>query len=258
MKLYFKYFSIHLKSVMQYKVSFLLTVFSQLMLTVTSFLGIHFMFARFHTVEGFTYNEVLFCCGVVLLSFCLAECIARGFDTFASMIGNGEFDRILVRPRNEILQVLGTRIEFTRVGRMLMGIVMFVYAANRGGIPWDVPRVITLLFMILGGTTIFCGLFLLYAGFCFFTLEGLEFMNIFTDGMYQHGRYPLSVYGKRVLQFCTYIIPFSLVQYYPLMYVLGKGGGTYCIFLPLLAMLFLIPCWIFWRVGVRKYTSTGS
>lgn len=258
MRLYFRYFSIHLKRAMQYKVSFLLALISRVFLALTVFLGIHFMFQRFHTVDGFTYSDVLLCYATVLLSFSLAECLARGFDSFSSMISNGEFDRILVRPRNEILQVLGTRIEFTRLGRALMALCMFLYATVNGGIQWNVSRVLTLIFMVLGGTAIFSGLFLLYAGMCFFTIEGLEFFNVFTDGMNEHGRYPLSIYGKRVLQFTTYIVPFALVQYYPLMYVLGKDGGPYCMFLPLIAMLFLIPCWLFWRFGVRKYKSTGS
>ena len=28
--------------------------------------------------------------------------------------------------------------------------------------------------------------------------------------------------------------------------------------LPLLALLFLIPCYLLWKVGVRHYRSTGS
>ena len=99
MRLYLKYFSIQLKSAMQYKASFLLTTLSTAVLTLTVFLGIRFMFARSHTVEGFSYSDVLLCYAVVLLSFTLAECVARGFDTFSRIIGNGEFDRILVRPR---------------------------------------------------------------------------------------------------------------------------------------------------------------
>ena len=258
MQLYLKYFSIHLKSAMQYKISFLLTLIGRSFQALTVLFGINFMFRRFYTVEGFTHSDVLLCYAVVMLSFSLAECLARGFDTFSSMISNGEFDRILVRPRNEILQVLGSRIDFTRLGRALMSLCIFIYAIANGDVSWNVSRVITLFFMVLGGTAIFSGLFLLYAGLCFFTIEGLEFINIFTDGMNEHGRYPLSIYGKRVLQFCTYIIPFALVQYYPLMHILGKGGGPHCMFLPLLAMLFLIPCWLFWRLGMRKYTSTGS
>ena len=36
--------------------------------------------------------------------------------------------------------------------------------------------------MALGGVGLFSALFLIYAALSFFTLEGLEFMNLFTHG----------------------------------------------------------------------------
>ena len=105
MKLYGKFFMIHIKSIMEYKTSFFLSCLGQFLVSFNLFLGIHFMFRRFSQVEGFTYSEVLLCCGITLLEFSLAEAFARGFDTFGSIVRYGEFDRILVRPRNEIFQV---------------------------------------------------------------------------------------------------------------------------------------------------------
>ena len=61
-----------------------------------------------------------------------------------------------------------------------------------------------------------------------------------------------------MLTFCTFVIPYALVQYYPLTYVLGRSDNPLFIFLPLLACLFVVPCWIVWRIGVRRYKSTGS
>ena len=61
-----------------------------------------------------------------------------------------------------------------------------------------------LLMMLAGGVLLFGALFLLYAGICFFTLEGLEFMNIFTDGSREFGKYPVSVYGEGMLKFYTF------------------------------------------------------
>ena len=71
----------------------------QFLVSFSALLTIRFMFLRFYEVDGFTFPEVLLCFAVVLMDFALAECFARGFDTFASMLGNGMFDRILVRPR---------------------------------------------------------------------------------------------------------------------------------------------------------------
>ncbi|BCN30658.1 ABC transporter permease [Anaeromicropila herbilytica] len=215
------------------------------------------MFQRFHSVNGFRFHEVLLCFSIMLMEFSLAEALARGFDTFSSTISNGEFDRIMVRPRNEIFQVLGSKIEFTRVGHILQAIVMFIYGILRSDIIWDYKKILTVLFMLIGGTLVFTGIFLIFAAFCFFTTEGLEFMNVFIYGAREYGKYPISIYGKRMLQICTFIVPYALIQYYPLLYLLGRGKNWY-MFLPLLASLFLVPCYIFWKVGVRHYKSTGS
>ncbi len=257
MKLYWKYFMIQLKSKMEYKTSFLLTCIGQFLVSFQVFLGIYFMFRRFSSVEGFTYEEVLLCFGITLMEFSLAESVARGFDLFPILVRKGEFDRIMVRPRNEILQVLGSRIEFTRIGRMLQAVVMFAYGISASHVAWTPAKVLTVLFMLLGGTAVFSGLFLLFAAVCFFTLEGLEIFNIFTDGAREYGKYPINIYGRRVLLICTFVIPYALVQYYPLLFLLDRGKGWYGL-LPFAAFLFLLPCFGAWKCGVRHYTSCGS
>jgi ABC-2 type transport system permease protein len=216
------------------------------------------MFKRFSNVEGFSYSECLMCFSIVLLAFSLAESFFRGFDTFGSMIGNGEFDRILVRPRGLIFQVISSKIELSRIGRILQAIVMFAYAVPRSSIEWNLSKIITVIVMVIGGTVVFTSLFLLYASLCFFTLEGLEFMNIFTDGAREYGKYPVNIYGKNVLKICTYIVPYALFQYYPFLYLSGKSENTYLALLPILGCLFIIPCYLLWRTGVRHYKSTGS
>ena len=257
-KLYMKYVSINVRSAMQYKTSFLLTAIGQFLVSFNVFLGIYFMFDRFHSVKGYTYSEVLLCFSIMLLEFSLAEMYARGFDAFGSIVRSGSFDRILLRPQNEITQVLGSKFELTRIGRMLQAIVMFIYGITNSNIDWSFLKVLTVIFMLIGGTALFTGLFIIYASLCFFTLEGLEIMNILTDGAREHGKYPLDIYGKRMLQFTTFIVPYALVQYYPLQYILGRTTNLFYVFLPLLAVLFLIPCLMLWKFGVRHYKSSGS
>lgn len=258
LKLYGHYVSINVRGMMQYKSSFILTMIGQFLVSFNVFLGIYFMFQRFSSVKGFSYSEVLLCFSIMLMEFSLAECYARGFDAFAGMVKRGEFDRVMVRPRNEILQVLGSKFELTRIGRMLQAVVMFVYGIMNSDIQWTFSKVITVVFMLLGGTALFTGIFLIYAALCFFTLDGLEFMNVFTDGAREYGKYPVGIYGKRMLQFCTFVVPYALVQYYPLLYLLDRRMNGIYVFMPLLAFLFLIPSYALWRFGVRHYKSSGS
>ena len=83
-------------------------------------------------------------------------------------------------------------------------------------------------------------------------------MNIFTDGGREFGRYPFSVYGRDALRVLTYAVPLALVQYYPLLYLLGKEAGVLYMLSPLLALLFTVPAYLLWRFGLRRYKSTGS
>jgi ABC-2 type transport system permease protein len=258
MKLYLKYVSMLLKCQMQYKASFIMTILGQFLVSFTTFLGIYFMFSRFNNINGFTFPEVLLCFSIVLMAFSITECFVRGFDVFPQLIKNGNLDRILVRPRNEIFQVLTSNMDFTRIGRLMQAVLMLTYAIPASGIVWSFDKVITVILMIIGGIVIFSALFVLYAGISFFTIEGLEFMNIFTDGGREFGKYPFSIYGEGVLRFFTYIIPLALFQYYPLLYLIGKSENIGLIFLPLMGFVFMIPCYIFFKFGVKKYKSAGS
>ena len=258
MGLYLKFFAMHLKSQMQYKVSFFLASIGQFLVSFTAFLGIYFMFSRFNAVEDFSFGQTLLCFAVVLMAFTLAEILGRGFDLFPQMLGNGEFDRALVRPRNVIFQVLASKMDFSRFGRLVQAAVMFCYAIPNSGVAWTCDKILTLCLMVSCGSVIFFGLFVVYAAFSFFTVEGLEFMNVFTDGGREFGRYPFSVYGKNILKFLTFVIPLALFQYYPLLYLLDREQNTFFMFVPLIGLLFLLPSYAFFRIGLRRYKSTGS
>jgi ABC-type uncharacterized transport system, permease component len=258
MKLYLHYFSIHVRGLMQYKTSFFLTVIGQFLTSFTGYLVVWFMMDRYNEVQGFNFREVSLCFAVVLVAFSLAECFARGFDTFPSMLTNGEFDRVMTRPRVLIFQVLAQKVELSRLGRLAQAALIFVWAIPASGVVWSPDKILTLILMILGGIVVFSGLFVIYASLCFFTTDGLEFMNIFTDGGREFGRYPFSIYGDGILKFLTFGIPLALFQYYPLLYLLGRSENLLYMFTPLLGCLFLIPCVLLWRLGLRHYKSTGS
>ena len=243
---------------MQYKTSFFLLSLGQFLVSFTVLLGVWFMMSRFHIVEGFTFPEVLIGFAVTLMGFSVAEAVARAFDMFPVVIGNGEFDRMLMRPRGVIFQMLAAKLELSRFGRVLQAAAVLAYAIPASGIAWTPDKIITLVLMIVCGAAVFSCLFLIYAAISFFTIEGLEFMNVLTDGGREFGRYPFAIYGKEVLKFLTYIVPMALFQYYPLLYLIGRETSKLYMFLPLVSLLFAFPAYGLWRIGLRNYKSTGS
>lgn len=256
--LYLRFLSLHLRAQMQHKASFFLAMLGQVLSSLGSLLGMVFLYLHFGAIEGFTLPEVLLCFATMLMAFSLAECFFRGLDTFAGTLRRAEFDRILVRPRGALYQVLCANVEISRIGRLLEAGLVLAYALPASGIHWSAGKVCTLAGMVLGGAALFSALFLVYAAICFFVTEGLEFFNIFTDGGREFGRYPFSIYGKAVLQFFTFVVPLACMQYYPLCYLLGRAPSSFWAWTPLLGQLFWLPACALWRLGIRHYKSTGS
>ena len=110
MKLYLQYFSMLVRCQMQYKFSFWMMVVGHFFMSFSLFFSIFFLFSRFGEVDGFTFPEILLCFAVVSMAFSSAECFARGFDVFPRLIKSGDLDRILLRPRSVIFQVLCSNI----------------------------------------------------------------------------------------------------------------------------------------------------
>ncbi len=258
MRLYIKYVKVHIMSQLSYRKSFILLTIGQFFVPFIMFISMSLLFQRFGSIKGWSLYEVALCYGVINVAYSTSECIFRGFDSFSSLIRNGDFDRILLRPRNTIIQVLGSKFELSRIGRLIQGIIVLCFSLTHLDIHFTPLKTFTFIMMLIGGFIIFSGIYVIGATLCFITIEGIEVVNIFTDGGREMAKYPLGIYKSFVKQFFTFIIPFAIINYYPLMYILDKSENQFYAYTPLFSFLFILPCLTIWRLGVSKYTSTGS
>lgn len=258
MRLYLKALKLHLKSMLEYRVSFIVSFLSQIIIFFSYYFVILSLFDKFDNIKGFSLYEVLLCFSVIQLGYSLVECFARGIDRFDRLIISGEFDRLLIRPKNIILQVLCAEIDFVKISRTIQSIIVMVIALVNLNISWDILKVICLILMVISATVIFFGIFLLMASYCFITVQGLEVRNLFTDGGKHMAQYPIGVFKKGFVWFFTFIIPYAFVNYYPLLYFLGKTNNILFAFSPLIVFLYLIPCFLIFNKGIKRYASVGS
>ena len=258
MKIYFKSLAMHLKSELEYRVNFILSFLSQILVFFTYYFIILALFTKFDHIKGFTLFEVLLCFSIIQFGFSFNEVFARGIDRFDNLIIQGGFDRLLLRPRNIILQVLCSDSDFVKSSRLIQSIIVMIIALCNLNIEWNIFKVITLLLMLFSSCVIFFGIFLMAASYCFFTVQGLEVRNVFTDGGKHMAQYPIGVFQKGFVYFFTFIIPYAFVNYYPLMYFIGKEESLLYAFSPLLVVLYLIPCVLVFYWGMKRYTSVGS
>lgn len=258
MKLYLESIKMHIKSLIEYRKSFIIGFISQFFVFFTYYFIIIALFDKFSNIKGFTLYEVLLTFAIIQFGFSFNEVFARGIDIFDTLIINGEFDRLLLRPRPILLQVLCTKINLVKLARILQAIVVLVIAIINLNINWNIYKIITLILMLISGIIIFFAIFLLMASYCFITIQGLEVRNLFTHGGKHMAQYPIGIFKKGFIIVFTFIIPFAFVNYYPLLYLLDKVNNKLYMISPILVIIFLIPSFISFKLGMKKYASVGS
>lgn len=257
MKLYLKFFKMHLNSQLQYRASFILSFISQFIVFFGYYFTILCLFDNFSNIKGFTLYEVLLTFSIIQFGFAFCETFFRGMDVFDELIISGNFDKLLLRPRNIMFQVFTEEMSLVRIARLLQALIILIIALVKINIDWDIYKIITVIFMLISSILIFLGIFILVASYCFVTVKGLEVRNVFTDGGKHMAQYPIGIFKKGFKFIFTFIIPYGFVNYYPLLYILGKNNNKLFMFSPLITVLYLIPCIIVFYKGIKKYSSTG-
>ena len=257
MKLIGKYLGMYFKSQLEYKSSFILTCIAQLLtLSLSSFM-VFILMDKFQFLDNYNIYELMLGISIVQFGFSFSECFLRGFDKFSDVIKVGGLDLMLIRPRNIYIQVFGSNIELTKLSRVFGSLVLFIIAiSNINGITWY--GVLYLFLLLVGSSMIYAALFIFSACFCFKTVEGLEFMNIFTDGSREFGQYPMGLFRREVILVFTFLIPLACVNYYPISYILGKSNNIWYLMSPLMTVILFMVSIITFNRCIKHYEGTGS
>ncbi len=252
----------NLKSIAQYRASFLMQNIAQFVMVGGEFLAVVVLMTRFTSAGQWSADEIMFFWGVMQFTFALCECLGRGISTFAYYVGSGDFDTMLLRPRPLMQQVMGHRLDPRRLGGMIVGGSAIALSCARLNIPWTAERLGLTLVAAVGGFFLILGLFLIEATVSFFSVRSIEMVNVLTYGGRATCQYPSDLYPRPLRILFTWVAPFALSMHLPISYVLGKPlfhVPTALVWLaPLAGPLFFLMMTRVWYVGVRHYRSTGT
>lgn len=262
-QLYLRLVGAQVRGQMQYKVSFLLGLVGSSLSCVSEFGVMLVVFNRIPLLVGWSIGEVAILYGVSGVSFAVAEILAAAMDEFQVFIVQGTFDRVLVRPRGALLQVMSEDFSLRRIGRVAQAAVVLVIAVNLVRVDWSVDKLIVLAMAMICGTVIYFAIFVLGATFCFWTVQAKEATHVLTYGGDQLASWPLDIYRASVRRFFTFVVPLAFVNYEPTLYLLGRTDplglpDVARLLSPVAAVASAGVARVAWQQGIAHYQSTGS
>lgn len=262
-KTYFRLVSVSLQSQMEYRLSFFMMFISHFIVTGFEFLGVFALFGRFGSLKGWVLAEVCLLYGFISMAFAFVEIFTRRIQKLSDYIRSGELDRVLLRPQGNLLQLSGMEINLSRLGRFLQGFLVFCWGMVQLQLDVTLWRMALLLWTFSGAAVLFTGLMIVQGALSFWTVQSLEIMNTLTYGGGEVAQYPMPIYKEWFRGFFTFIVPLACVNYFPMLLFMGKPDplGSPVWFqaaAPAMGILFFGASLLFWRLGIRKYSSTGS
>ena len=131
---YFKLAFADVRSQMQHQASFWMNTVGNLIASGGSFVMIWALFASFGKLGEWSMAEIAVLYGIVNSAYALAEGVGRGFERFNQLVKTGDFDRVLLRPCGTLFQILSSKVEAARAGRLIqaVGALWLGHAAGCG------------------------------------------------------------------------------------------------------------------------------
>lgn len=259
LRIYAALFAQMLKIRLAYRGDFLADLVATALGGLASLFFVLLVFANVEEIAGWSRDEILLIAGLSMMSYGLFATVSWNLFEFGDRyIIEGRFDRVLLRPISTFAQILCDQFRIPVLSETAIGAGVVALALRRldlafGGLEW--------LFI---GVTVLCGA-LIYV-FVFAILASVSFH--FEDrigvappvfNMIQLGRWPQEIFPWPIRHLLRWVIPFGFVAFYPVTALLERGSfAGIAAVAPIVTLGFGGLTAFFWRLGVRRYESTGS
>ncbi len=250
-----------LRARLTYRWNFMLDLFLQIVMLLAELLVVVLIVTTVHGLGGWSVYQIVFLFGLSSLSSGLYRVFASEFHSFDKYLVNGEFDAVLTRPAPSLVVLSARSIDFAQAGMIIQGLAIVGYASQELHL-WQLDG-FSLLWQTaiawISGGAIWVGIVIIFATLGFWTTRIDDLAPVVLYGPETAANYPLSIYPRAIQAIFYGILPVAFGGYIPARVILHKDLGSVWLVISLgVSILTLAFAILFWQIGVRRYTSTGS
>ena len=261
--IYVRLVGARIRSQLAYRVSAALQLVGAGLVTAVDFVAIAVIFANVPELGEWRLGEVALLYALATISFALTDIAIGHLDLFPQMIREGTFDQILVRPLPSLFQVVASDFSVRRVGKLLQGLAVLVYALTSVDVDWTLGRALAIPIAVVAGAVIYGAIWVALATVAFWIVDAIELVNAFTYGGSFLSQYPIGIFARWLRGLVVFVVPLAFVAYFPALYVLGKEDELglpealqYAS--PVVAVAAALVASAVWRNAVHHYRSAGG
>lgn len=243
---------------LQYRVNFVLSLVQSLVTVGTSLAVLALVFGHTDSLAGWSGDDLVVVMGVfVLMGGVIRAVIQPNMQQLMVDVQQGTLDGLLTKPADSQLLVSARRFELWQAVDVLIGAALVVVGLARAG---RSPGVLDVLAfgatLLLGAVALYC-VWLLLTVTAFWIVRVDVLVELF-DGLYQAGRWPVSIYPGWMRFGFTFLLPLGVAITVPAS-VLTRGiSGMALLGAVAFTVVLLAVTRLVWRYALRHYTGASA
>jgi ABC-2 type transport system permease protein len=258
LRLFAIFFRVGALNELQYRANFAVQVFQSLIALATGLAVIGLVFSQTTHLNDWTQPELLAVMGVhILMGGVIQTLIQPNMERLMADVREGTLDFVLTKPEDAQVLVSIREVKIWQAIDVVIGLV--VLGVGVGQLQAAIGPVQAIAFAValfLGATTIYCFWLILTVG-AFWIVRMDEIHELF-DGIYQSGRWPVTIYPGWLRISLTFLVPIAFAVTVPAEAITSRLTiETLALAAAFAVALSLFTRW-WWRFGLRRYSGASA
>jgi ABC-2 type transport system permease protein len=258
LRLMWLFFRLGALNELQYRANLVIQLFQSAIAVGTGLAVLGLVFSQTSTLNGWTAPELLVVMGIhTLMGGVIAATIQPNMQRLMEDIRQGTFDYVLTKPDDAQVLASVREVRIWSAVDLVVGAVVIGVGVGLLGHGIGIASALAMaLALLLGGVMIYCFWLILTTG-AFWVVRMEQIADLF-EGVYQSGRWPVTIYPGWLRISLTYLVPIAFAVTVPAQAITGRLTLETLAIEALFALALLTFTRIFWRFGTRHYSGASA
>lgn len=244
---------------MEYRTNFISGILMEAGYLFAKIMYVLVVYQAGRSIAGYGPDEILVFVGTfVILTGFYAGLLATNLFQLSTLVRDGSFDMLLVKPVNVQFFASFRRSEIgALVFDTLAGIIMVIVGLLLLGAGFNIFGIVGWSFFIASGAAVGYALWVIPMTFVFRIVRADAIAGL-ADSFWDFNNVPMVVYGRVGQAIGVFIIPMFVITNFPALFALGRMTPLYFAWGCAAPCLFLFIAARLWKIGLKHYASGGN
>lgn len=241
--------NISIRSTVSLRESFLLQSFFMLISNLVFFSFWWIYFNNFNSIKGWTLLDVACLYGIVNGAYGIFSVLLGGSRYIARMIFEGDLDMLIVKPKNLLMQIMGSKSVSSGWGDLLSCLVFLIFSGYVTLVNFPF-----LVLFIITGCIVIASFSIMMGSLAFWIGDSHALSKQLFEFLLTFSNYPKSIYVGAVKVFLLTIVPSGFIGFVPIETIKNKSiNGLLCVIA--FAFVYAFCSSKAFYFGLKRYTS---